>query len=237
MLFSEFLALTEAIIDHQYPLKAVFMAGGPGSGKTFVAEHMFANLGFKFSNSDQILRTIANHTGQSDVPDATADNDKYHLKFQMNLKAINLSQKRSTIWMSNGIPYVIDITGRNTDLIQNLDKKLNRNGYDTYMVFVRTNLETAIQRNRNRANTGLHVADEEYLITAWHDSVKNLDYYKDLFQDHLLVVENNDDVDVPRLHRMAIKLLGEPKYVINPIGKKYIADYVRYSYRRDAASV
>src|SRR5688572_15248500 len=57
--FKEWLDLCEGMQDEPYAFHAVFMAGGPASGKTTVAQSMFAGLGFKFSSSDAIYERLA----------------------------------------------------------------------------------------------------------------------------------------------------------------------------------
>ena len=45
--------------------KAYFLAGGPGSGKSFVTSNAFAGLGLKLVNSDDILTKYLNKEGLS----------------------------------------------------------------------------------------------------------------------------------------------------------------------------
>ena len=42
----------QAGINDPHIFKAIFLAGGPGSGKSFIAKQMFGGQGLKFLNSD-----------------------------------------------------------------------------------------------------------------------------------------------------------------------------------------
>ena len=48
---------------------------------------------------------------------------------------------------------VIDATGRDKSVINNQKKQLDLIGYDSYMIFVNTSLEVALERNKNRPRT------------------------------------------------------------------------------------
>ena len=57
MKFNEFMKdviISEGVYD-PYIFKAVFMAGGPGSGKSHVGRAMFSGLGLKELNSDVVF--------------------------------------------------------------------------------------------------------------------------------------------------------------------------------------
>ena len=49
-----FTELQEGVYDANI-FKVIFLAGGPGSGKSFVARNLFTGTGLKFVNSDLLL--------------------------------------------------------------------------------------------------------------------------------------------------------------------------------------
>lgn len=230
MSFKEWLELREAAFDHPNAFKAVFMAGGPGSGKTWVAHSMFAGTDFQMANSDSVMALLARKMGDSNVIKATAGHPEYSRKQQLQSKAMNLSQKRTALWQQEGIPFVIDITGRDLSLVQTLKNKLESRGYDTYMVFVNTSLETALQRNRRRFyEPDKHVADEDFLQFAWEQSNNNIDAFRRLFgPGNFLLVSNDQDLRdrseqskfTLSLYRVGRNLVSKP--VQNPIGQEIL---------------
>jgi dephospho-CoA kinase len=214
--FKEFLA--EGIQDEKYPFKAVFMAGGPGSGKSFIAHQMFSGMGFKFANSDSILELFSK---RKNIPLDFSNPDTH----QLMANSFTLNSKRASLWQDSGLPIVIDITSRKLDLVQQIKKTLEDSGYDTLMIFVNTNLSTAIKRNKIRDRT----VDHEFLIQSWRAARENFNELKALFGHNFHEIENNSDVsDIKKvaidLHRMALRVLGRPKQIENPIGRKKLED-------------
>ena len=56
--------LTEGVYD-PHIFKAFFLAGGPGSGKSYVQRRLFAGTGMKVVNSDNFLTNSLKKAGQS----------------------------------------------------------------------------------------------------------------------------------------------------------------------------
>ena len=68
MKFKEF--LLQDFFTALKKFKAFFMAGGPGSGKTFIASNTFTGTGLKFVNSDSAFERGLKQAGLSDkMPD------------------------------------------------------------------------------------------------------------------------------------------------------------------------
>lgn len=189
--------LNEDAQDEPYSFKAVFMAGGPGSGKSFIAKEMFAPLNFLFSDSDKIQTTLSKKPQTS--------RDMRH--------AQNLAARRASYWYDQGKPVVIDTTGRDLELIVNINKHLIGTGYDTGMVFVHSSLETALQRNKSRNRQ----ADDDYLRLAWSQAQRNIDAYKQIFGNKFVIVDN-EQLQSAYLRRYVTAVVGRPHTLQNPIG-------------------
>lgn len=215
--------LQNEAFNYSVAYKAVIMAGGPGSGKSWVSRAMFGGLGFKFSNSDEIVRVLASSLANPLFAPSNLDKNPEQ-KYILHNRAINITQKRSKIWQTNGIPYVIDMTGRDPGLVKKIKSELEDNGYDVYMVFVETKIDTAIARNSVRP--GYNIADNDYLIDSWNKSNKNSELYRSLFENSNFIKINNDEIIDPttkkgqetlvRLHRIALNFISKP--LRNPIG-------------------
>ena len=61
-------------------------------------------------------------------------------------------------------------------------------GYDTYMVFVNTSLDVALQRNAERARS----VPEPIVVKAWKDVQANIGQFSNMFRAGFIVVDNND---------------------------------------------
>ena len=146
-------------------LKAVFLSGGPGSGKTYVAKGLFgipdrvnvSQSGMKMVNSDKELKYLLNKFGfgtdLDSLPDEVFKNltDPTDPKYSgLRSFAKDLTGQRRKLYQDGRLGMIIDGTGDDFRKISAEKKELEAVGYDCYMIFVNTTLEVALQRNENR---------------------------------------------------------------------------------------
>ena len=126
--------------------KAYFLAGGPGSGKTFVTKSAFAGLGLKLVNSDSVLEKYLKDAGLSlKMPDSEKS-----LRDPIRDRAKITTSARMDLYIKGRLGLIIDSTARDVSKIGRQQKLLKILGYDTYMIFVNTSLEVALDRNAKR---------------------------------------------------------------------------------------
>ena len=139
-------------------LKAVFLAGGPGSGKSFAANQLFgipdkksvSAYGLKMVNQDAELERMLKKYGfgldLDDMPEELfrqlTDPD-YEDYSGMRGRAKELTADRKKMYMNGRLGMIIDGTGHKFKKIKEQKKELEEIGYDCYMVFVHTDLEVA----------------------------------------------------------------------------------------------
>ena len=221
-LFRQFI---EAAEDERYAFKAVFTAGGPGSGKTSISERMFPT--FLKANSDQIQVLSSKKTG---IPvAATPENPRYPEFLQQMQRAQEMNKTRAMYWASQGYPIVIDTTGRSMPQIETINNSLRELGYDTGMVFVNTTLEQAILRNRIRQRNGGHGAEENYLRTAWESAQANIRKFQGIFGVKFVIVDNDEDYSVRNFIGQHLKMLSAAanKILGRPFTKEQISQKIR----------
>ena len=65
---------------------------------------------------------------------------------------------------------------------------LDQIGYDSYMIFVNTSLEVALERNKNRPRS-----IPEYIVTnSWNGVQRNIGQFQRIFSpNRMLIVDNN----------------------------------------------
>ena len=140
--------------------KAIFLAGGPGSGKSYVAGKTTRGLGLKLINSDDTLeRLLKKHNVPLDFatmsPDQTAKKDMLRTR----AKELTFGQMKVKEFKGRGaldhyihgrLGLVIDGTGREFEDIHRQASYLKNIGYDTYMIFVNTSEQVALERNAAR---------------------------------------------------------------------------------------
>ena len=237
--------LTEGVFDKGI-LKAVFMAGGPGSGKSYVAGQIFgipkkvnvSMSGLKSVNSDTEFEFLLKKygfetfgTGKLDIDkwpdevfDMIAGGDEDSETMTLRKKAKLMTRDRKEKYMEGRLGMIIDGTGHDYTKLKKEKDQLTKMGYDCYMVFVNTSLKVAKERNKKRERR----LPEDILVKSWKDVQNNLGKFQGLFGSNFAVVDNSKFLkpeDAQKKFGMIVK-----KYinkfikgaVRNPIGKKWI---------------
>ena len=164
--------------------KAFFLAGGPGSGKSFVTASAFAGSGLKLVNSDLAFEKDLKKAGLSlKMPD-----EEEYFRNIIRQRAKRTAITQLDTYIKGRLGLVIDSTGRDYDVIARNASMLKQLGYDCYMVFVNTSLEVALERNKRRERS-----IPEYITTnSWNGVQSNIGKFQRLFgMNNFLVVDNN----------------------------------------------
>jgi predicted kinase len=164
--------------------KAVFMIGGSGSGKTFITNKLgLPQLGFVQLNSDYPLEKYMEREGLS----MKMPPEERERRDVVRDKAKRVANARSDQALEQRLGIYIDGTGANQQETIEYDKKLKSLGYETAMVFVNTNLETALDRNKKRART----VPEEIVEKKWHEVQANIGFYQNYFKRNFFIIDNS----------------------------------------------
>ena len=145
--------LMEGVYDKGI-LKAVFMAGGPGSGKSYVASQLFgipkkinvSMSGLKTVNSDTEFEALLRKygfetfgTGNLDIDkwpdevfDAIAGGDEDSEVMTVRKKAKLMTADRKKRYMEGRLGMIIDGTGHNFGKIKREKEQLEAMGYDCW---------------------------------------------------------------------------------------------------------
>ena len=215
-------------------LKCIFMAGGPGSGKSFTAMDIFgidkklktsfSSTGLKQVNSDRAFETLLKKNGIDPKDLARIEKEDTELwdkiakdPGSMRTQAKDITRKQKSFYEAGRLGMIIDGTGHVYSKIQKNKKHAESLGYDTYMVFVNTSLEVALQRNKNRER----VLPEELVTKSWKDVQNNLGKFQNLFGGNFRIVDNTVYKPVSKeVVKAAQKFMRKPVY--NKIGQKWI---------------
>ena len=164
--------------------KAFFLAGGPGSGKTFVTASAFAGSGLKLVNSDLAFEKDLKRAGLSmKMPD-----EEEYFRNIIRQRAKTLTSSILDTYVKGRLGLVIDATGRDLNTIQRQHGLLTNLGYDCHMIFVNTSLDVALQRNKNRPRS-----IPEYIVTnSWNGVQSNIGQFQRIFSPNkMLIIDNN----------------------------------------------
>lgn len=175
--------LTEGLYDPGI-FKAFFLAGGPGSGKTFVTQNAFSGTGLKLVNSDIIFERALKKTGLSlSMPDSEA-----YFRDILRKGAKRTAGNQLETYIKGRLGLVIDATGRDYPLVQSQVGMLKNLGYDCIMVFVNTSLDVALERNAKRERS----VPEYIAKKSWEGVQSNIGKFQNLFGlSNFLIVDNN----------------------------------------------
>jgi len=149
---------------------------------------MFSGMGLKVINSDDIFeKELKKLNISTDIdPKKWATFIKQMAVREKVAKPLTALKKMNFI--DGMLPIIIDGTGRDFEKIKNQKLALEQVGYDTYMIFVNTTLETSLQRNRERERS----VPERVVKDAWNNVQKNFSKFKSLFSSKNFKEVNQD---------------------------------------------
>ena len=231
-LFEQF--IEEGVNDPSI-LKAFFMAGGPGSGKSYVASELFAlpkgedlgtvsyDNGLKLVNSDRAFEILLKKAN-IDMAELMQLKDKdpaaWDKAMEIRAKAKKITKGTQDMYIDGRLGMIIDGTGKNYKKIEGQVERLKGLGYDCYMVFVNTSLEVALERNAARARK----LPEDMVTLMWEEVQQNLGKFQRLFKaKRFEIVDNSkygDSTPIDLVSKEIGKFLKQP--VSNPVGKAWI---------------
>lgn len=129
--------------------KAVFLFGGPGSGKDFIMQRTLMGHGLREINSDTAFEAIMKKRGLSfKMP--PEEQKKRDIARGVGKTA---TRKKQDLSVAGGQGIIVNGTGDDPEKISAIKKHLEDNGYDTSGVFVHTADEVSRERNQARERT------------------------------------------------------------------------------------
>ena len=198
--------------------KAFFLAGGPGSGKSYVVRKTTGGTGLKIVNSDDAFEKYLKDAG---ISMKMSTNDPR--RDEVRDKAKRITKARQANYVEGRIGLIIDGTGKNYDKIAKQSIQLRQLGYDTHMIFVNTSLDTALARNAKRDRT----VPESIVVKSWNDVQSNIGKFSQHFRQNFIVVDNNDteeDVMTPVFKQIQMLL---KKKVKSPLAKQWVMQQMK----------
>ena len=171
--------------------KAIFLAGGPGSGKSFVSSKLLGGTGLRVVNSDDIYEYLMNKQNLALDPETIFSPQGQEIRG----KAKELTKKRRGHYLDGRIGIIIDGTGKDVAKVEKESDKLRELGYDTMMLFVNTSLDIAQERNQMRPRK----LDPKEVEKMWNAVQQNIMSFQQVFgAPNFHVVDNSGGLEDPK---------------------------------------
>ena len=207
--------------------KAFFTAGGPGSGKSYVAgqggmggtkkgKMMMSPFGLKIVNSDPMYEKLLKDAGLQAIPKDISSKRGQAIRDV----AKGLVGKRQAGWVEGRLGLLIDGTGKDYKKIQKLRGSLDTIGYDTYMLFVNTSLDVALQRNAMRTRK----LDATEVEKMWKAVQQNMGKFQLLFGRRNFILIDNNSAAEDVFHKLFVQI---KTLVDDPVTSKAALAWIR----------
>ena len=217
--------LQEGLYDPNI-FKAFFLAGGPGSGKSYVVKKSTGGTGLKIVNSDDVFEKYLKQARLDFKMQASQGKERDIVRS----KAKAVTAKRKDNYLEGRLGLIIDGTGKDYGKISTQAAGLKQLGYDVHMIFVNTSLEVALQRNQERART----VPEKIVTDSWKQTQSNIGKFQSFFGPKNFIIVDNDmpDKDGRLFDHVFKKVQGLlRKKVDNFIAKAWMAKELKLKQR------
>jgi len=202
-------------IEDKGILKAVFLGGTPGAGKTYVSHRITdGSIQPRIVNTDRGLEFLA---GKGDIDLGSTDE-----QLKLVPRAEVLTKNFLFQYINSMLPLIVDGTSSKPSALLRRMGLLESFGYDIAMVWINTPVETSIRRIKQRERT----VSDEYVRQSFKVAERNHDFYKDRFRGNMLTINNDDgeltDEIVNKAYKKVAGFFNAP--VKNPVGQDIIED-------------
>ena len=167
--------------------KAVFLGGGPGSGKDYVLSKTLDGHGLTEINSDKALEYLMDKEGlDKKMPD---DEEAQRNVVRKRAKSVTDLRQRLALHGRNGL--IINGTGDDPEKYARIKDMLEKLGYETSMIMVNTEDEVSKQRNIERGQRGGRTVPENIRKEKWDSVQAARPMFGKLFRDNYVEFDNS----------------------------------------------
>ena len=202
------ISLVQLLREAQGNPKAVILAGAPGAGKGYILRGLDLG-GLKIMNVDDIYVPLLKKANVSlDLKNATPEERSEQAK---QMAAANKQFKGEMEQIIAGKEsFILDGTAASYNSTAKLKAELDEAGYDTFMLYVYTDLERSLSQNQDRyTKSG---GEDRSLAPAivmrtWKSVTDNLPKYEELFGNNFVAVANTLDDRMQDIDKIIKKYL------------------------------
>ena len=202
------ISLVQLLKEAQGSPKAIILAGAPGAGKGYILRGLDLG-GLKTMNVDDIYVPLLKKANVSlDLKNATPEERSEQAK---QMAAANKQFKGELEQVIAGKEsFILDGTAASFKKTAELKSELEEAGYDTFMLYVYTDLERSLSQNQDRyIKSG---GEDRSLAPAivmrtWKSVTDNLPKYEELFGNNFVAVANTLDDRMQDIDKIIQKYL------------------------------
>jgi len=229
--------LTEGVHD-QSIFKAVFLAGGPGSGKDYVLDNTLQGHGLTEINSDKALEFLMDKEG---LDKRMPENEKEARTFVRD-RAKNITELKQRLALIGRNGLIINGTGDDYKKIERIKSRLEELGYDTSMIMVNTSDEVSAARNVERGQRGGRTVPEDIRREKWQAVQNSRPELAKMFGDNYNEFDNSEDLrnadpelvkqkkdEMTELFKNVQNFVAQPPS--NPVAQEWVANEMQQADR------
>jgi len=170
--------------------KAVFMAGGPGSGKDTVMHHTLGGHGLREINSDVAFEHLMGKHGlDKKMPESETEKRDF-----VRARAKQVTHKREALALAGRNGLIINGTGGDHEKIAKMKDQLEKHGYETHMLYVHADNPVSRARNIARGARGGRSVRENIRQEKWNEVNAAKPHLKKLFGNNFKEFDNSHDI-------------------------------------------
>ena len=181
--------LTEGVHDKGI-FKAVFLGGGPGSGKDYVLSKTLDGHGLTEINSDKALEFLMDKNNL----DMKMPASEKEAREVVRDKAKTMTELRQKLALLGRNGLIINGTGDDAKKIKKIKDRLEELGYESSMIMVNTRDEVSAARNVERGQRGGRTVPEDIRKKKWEDVQAARPELAKMFGDNYSEIDNSEDL-------------------------------------------
>lgn len=237
--FSQIISLSNSLnegVHDKNSLKAVFVYGGPGSGKSYIISRLFdiPSQGFQSISYSTGLKSINPDTSfeqqlkKAGVPLSSLANldDATFKRLTMGQGSLRDVAEKTTdlqadFFKTSRLGVIIQGTGKTIENVVKESNILRGLGYDCYCIYVNTPLNTALSRNAARERK----LPDDLVKTNWQKSQDNIGKIMDIFgAENFIIVDNGDTTKTDDIVKSSQKKIGQflGRPIKNLLGQEWL---------------
>ncbi|MCI1265133.1 MAG: hypothetical protein LKG19_01080 [Saprospiraceae bacterium] len=189
--------IQEVFADGRYDpniFKAIFIVGASEASKSYMIDKLtLTSYGLKLVDSDAAFTEVLKKI--TDILNIAHINYAVDVRDPISKKVKDITYRSLDKYVEGRIGLIISGTASDISTIKKHYTQLNEVGYDQYVIFVNTNLETTLKLNI--ANAALRIP-EDIATIKWHRHSSQMGMLFSVFGNEYCGIDNSEGVDITK---------------------------------------